>query len=121
MLKILVVTDASGFDELHRLLFENEGCEVVTLPDECKNYVDVLYVAYAERPDLIVTQSRFRRMDGYELCWRLKFDSLIGLTPIVTHVHPRDAEDFRRLVKHIIPMPAHPRDITKFVEGVLNP
>jgi putative two-component system response regulator len=52
-----------------------------------------LELARRERPDLILLDVNMPRMDGFEVCWRLKTDPLTRLIPIVLVTSLNDTDD----------------------------
>lgn len=119
MFKILVVMTDIDLEDLHSLLFEAEGHEVITIPYTHRSYEAIFAVACAEQPDLIVTQSQLNTMDGYELCKLLKIDPRTERIPIVVHVNYNEADDFRLLIKNILYAPSDADEILSVVNHVL--
>jgi CheY-like chemotaxis protein len=76
---ILLVDDDPNILRLLRLLVEREGYRVLTAPDGQV----ALAAAAIERPSLIVTDWMMPRVDGVELCRRLKGDSATAGIPVV--------------------------------------
>lgn len=76
---VLLVDDDPNILRPLRLLVEREGYRVLTAPDG----QDALAAAAIDRPNLIVTDWMMPRVDGVELCRRLKCDSATAGIPVV--------------------------------------
>jgi DNA-binding response OmpR family regulator len=76
---ILLVDDEPAILGAFQLLLEGEGYRVVT----ALNGETALAVAAAERPNLIITDWMMPRIDGVELCRRLRKDAQFAAVPIV--------------------------------------
>lgn len=76
---ILLVDDAPKILRPLQMLVEFEGYRVVTASDGAA----ALVVAAAQCPDVIVTDWMMPRIDGIELCRRLKSDCATVDTPVV--------------------------------------
>jgi two-component system, OmpR family, alkaline phosphatase synthesis response regulator PhoP len=76
---ILLVDDEEDLLELLQYALEREGFTVVTAQDGAEG----LRQAQLTRPDLIVLDIMMPRMDGIELCNRLREDAHLRLTPIL--------------------------------------
>jgi len=68
MPKILIVDDEEGIRMLYSMELEDEGYEVVTLPDG-KNF---LKVVDKERPDCIVLDIKMREYNGLDLLQQIR-------------------------------------------------
>ena len=77
--RILVVDDEPANVELLRRLMVGQGYEVVT----AANGELALEAVVRERPDLILLDVNMPKIDGLEVCRRLKRDSATRLIPIV--------------------------------------
>jgi DNA-binding response OmpR family regulator len=76
---ILVVDDEPPILELVRYTLEDEQIRVL----EAADGVQALEVAHAARPDLILLDVQMPRLDGLEVCRRLRADPTLGGTRIV--------------------------------------
>ena len=76
---ILVVDDEPPILELVRYTLEDEQIRVL----EAADGVQALQVAHAARPDLILLDVQMPRLDGLEVCRRLRADTALGGTRIV--------------------------------------
>lgn len=63
MAKVLIVDDEEGIRMLYRMELEDEGYDVVTLPDG-KNLMKIIK---KERPDCIVLDIKMREFNGLDL------------------------------------------------------
>jgi CheY-like chemotaxis protein len=79
MVKILVAEDERDIRELIALTLQFAGFEVVT----ATNGVEVVELAPAENPDLILMDVRMPRMTGYQACEALKQMPGLEDTPVV--------------------------------------
>ena len=68
--RVLVVGDATTVAELIRCNVVEEGCEVFSAGSDAEALERVREV----RPDVVVVDSRVPRLDGWEVCRRLKAD-----------------------------------------------
>jgi DNA-binding response OmpR family regulator len=68
MAKILIVDDEEGIRMLYSMELQDEGYEVITLPDGR----DLLQVVDAERPDCIVLDIKMREFNGLDLLQQLR-------------------------------------------------
>lgn len=76
---ILVVDDEPPILELVRYTLEDEQIRVL----EAADGVQALEVAHASRPDLILLDVQMPRLDGLEVCRRLRADTALDGTRIV--------------------------------------
>jgi len=77
--KVLVVDDVSANVELLRTLLTREGYSVVTAADG----VEALCRVEEEHPDLVLMDVRMPKLNGYEVCDRLKQNRTTRLIPVV--------------------------------------
>jgi CheY-like chemotaxis protein len=77
--KLLIVEDEEATRETWAEFFENAGYQVVQAGDG----QEALEVARAERPNLVLLDLRLPKLDGYQVCQRLKGDPLTSDTPII--------------------------------------
>jgi len=76
---VLIVDDSDEFRAFLARLLTDQGLDVHQATDG----EEALRLAFIERPWLIVTDTKMPRMDGFELCRRVRSHSLIGHTPVV--------------------------------------
>lgn len=77
--KILVVDDDPDIVEVVKIRLESDGFEVVTARDG----IEALEKVFKERPSLVILDITMPRMDGYELCQRLKVKEETKAIPII--------------------------------------
>lgn len=79
--RVLLIDDDADLLEIYTLALEELGCEVTTARDGQEG----LERALASSPDLIITDVRMPRMNGLELCQRLRADERSRATPLILH------------------------------------
>ncbi|HEX3559712.1 MAG TPA: response regulator [Pyrinomonadaceae bacterium] len=79
MKKILVVEDGEVERELMRMALEREGYSVVVAEDGVRGFE----LAFAERPDLIITDVWMPAADGVHLVRRVRSTPELSSTPIL--------------------------------------
>jgi putative two-component system response regulator len=77
--RVLVVDDSSANLDLLARLLAREGYEVLTASDG----VEAFPLVQGEKPDLVISDVRMPRCDGYALCRAIKSDTATRLTPVV--------------------------------------
>src|SRR5687767_14373865 len=77
--RILVVDDEPANVEVFRRLMTRLGYEVVT----ASNGKAALQSVARDRPDLVLLDVNMPDMDGFEVCRRLKGDTVTRLIPVV--------------------------------------
>ena len=90
--RILVVDDEPDLIAVLRMGLQMEGFEVLEAADGAAG----LERAQADKPDLIVLDLMLPKMDGYQVCRSLKFDSRYKSLPIFI-LSARPGEQDRRL------------------------
>jgi DNA-binding response OmpR family regulator len=78
MAKILVVEDERDIRELIEFALHHKGHEVLTSTDG----VSAWELVRAEQPDLVLLDVRMPRMDGYEVCRRIKRSEKLRHIPV---------------------------------------
>jgi CheY-like chemotaxis protein len=79
--KVLVVDDEADSLEIMRMILENEGYEVQTASDG----QEALSKISQQKLDLIFLDVKMPKLDGYELCRKLKRDPETTKIPVVMH------------------------------------
>jgi DNA-binding response OmpR family regulator len=79
MVKILIAEDARDIRDLVAFSLEHRGYEVIVTVDG----ESALEQVYSERPDLVLLDVRMPRIDGYEVCRRMKRDRALADIPVV--------------------------------------
>jgi CheY-like chemotaxis protein len=77
--KILIVEDEAATRETWAEFFENAGYAVVQAGDG----QEALEMARQELPSIILLDLRLPKLDGYQVCQRLKADPFTSQTPII--------------------------------------
>jgi DNA-binding response OmpR family regulator len=78
MAKILIAEDERDIRDLVAFTLRHLGHEVIVTVDG----ESALEQVYAERPDLVLLDVRMPRIDGYEVCRRIKDDRSLKETPV---------------------------------------
>lgn len=78
MAKILLVDDSTLMRKMARKVLEEDGHWVIEADDGEK----ALVMAEKHRPDLIFLDVVMPKMDGWEVCKRIKASDKLGRTPI---------------------------------------
>jgi DNA-binding response OmpR family regulator len=87
--RVLVVEDDQEIADVLRRSLRNEGYEVRTSADG----VDALDVAAGFVPDLVVLDLGLPRMDGIEVCQRLRADSDVPILMLTARAETEDRAD----------------------------
>jgi adenylate cyclase len=87
--RILVVDDNPNNVDILKVRLESHGYEIITAMDGA----DALSRALADSPDLILLDVMMPRVDGLEVCRRLKADRALPFTPIVIITAKSEAKD----------------------------
>ena len=94
--KVLVVDDLESNLRLLEQLLKAQGYEVLCAGDGD----EALTLVGLERPDVIVSDVRMPKRDGFELCRELKASPATRLTPIVLMTGSQEVEDRVRAIGH---------------------
>jgi adenylate cyclase len=87
--RVLVVDDTPANVRMLETRLRRDGYEVVVARDG----EEALVVAYATRPDLILLDIMMPKLDGIEVCRRLKADATFPFTPIIMVTAMADTKD----------------------------
>ena len=77
--KILIIDDEKEMVQLETMRLESHGYDVVVAYEGEAG----LALARSEKPDLIIVDIMLPKIDGYEVCRRLKIDSQCRSIPII--------------------------------------
>lgn len=77
--RLLIVEDESATRETWAEYFQNAGYQVLQASDGQEALESVRH----ERPDLLLLDVRLPRLDGYQVCQRLKSDPMTSHIPII--------------------------------------
>jgi two-component system alkaline phosphatase synthesis response regulator PhoP len=117
---ILLVDDEEDLLDLLQYALAREGYTVFTAADG----VEGLRIAQAERPDLVVLDIMMPRMDGIELCRRLREDAHLRLTPILMLTAKSDERDeiegLEAGADDYLPKPTSPNLLVSRVRALLR-
>lgn len=78
-MRVLLVDDTKTLLSLVQIYLMGWGFEFTTAADG----LDGLAKCQAESPDLVITDVRMPRMDGFELCAAIRADPACASTPVV--------------------------------------
>jgi two-component system alkaline phosphatase synthesis response regulator PhoP len=78
MAKILIAEDERDIRDLIAFSLRNAGHEVITTVDG----ESALEQVYTQRPDLVLLDVRMPRLDGYQVCRRIKQDRTLRKIPV---------------------------------------
>jgi CheY-like chemotaxis protein len=79
MIKILIAEDERDIRELVGITLEHNGYSVVSSADG----LSALEMTASEHPDLVLLDVRMPRLDGYEVCRRIKADPQLKHIPVI--------------------------------------
>ncbi len=117
MTNILLVDDEKNITELARIYLENEGFQVQAVYDGER----ALAAFRADSPDLIVLDLMLPRLDGYEVCKRIRAQSDVPIIMLTA----RD-EDVDKIVglelgaDDYLTKPFNPRELVARVKAILR-
>ena len=87
--RILIVDDEKGIQDIVSQALKRRGYETICASDG-DSALDLAFVAH---PDLIILDRMLPRMDGWEVCRRLKSNKETALIPIIMLTARRDEMD----------------------------
>ena len=117
--KILIVDDEKQLVSLVRLHMEMSGYEVLSASDG----EEALAVAKRDKPDLMILDLMLPKIDGWEVCKRLRTESKAGNIPVIMLTARSETEDklkgFECGADDYITKPFSPRELVARVKRVL--
>jgi len=117
--KILVVDDEKDLTALVSLHMKMAGYEVLS----ASNGEKALVVARQEKPDLIILDLMLPKIDGWEVCRRLRQDPEIKNVPVIMLTARAETEDklkgFEAGADDYVTKPFSPRELIARVKRVL--
>ena len=117
--KILIVDDEKQLVSLVSLHMKMSGYEVLS----AKDGEEALAIAREEAPDLIILDLMLPKMDGWEVCKRLRTESNIGDIPVIMLTARSEAGDklkgFECGADDYVTKPFSPRELVARVKRVL--
>jgi two-component system KDP operon response regulator KdpE len=84
--KILIVEDNPQLLEAVQRIFEKEGYRVITAGDGQEG----MRMVYAERPDLVILDVMMPRLDGWQVCQRIREMSDVPIILLTARVEEED-------------------------------
>jgi DNA-binding response OmpR family regulator len=118
-LRILIVEDTLDTRELLHFYFTQAQYTVSTAVDGLEG----LYMAKAEKPDLIITDVSMPNMDGVEMVKQIRADSEIANIPIIvfTAVSSSSEDELRQAgANRVFHKPFDFDEMQKIVRGLLG-
>ena len=119
MYRILIVDDEPNIVLALELLMKKEGYEVHTVDDGER----AVLAAKELRPDLILLDIMMPKMDGYEVCQRIRSDALLkDISIIMLTAKGREVEKAKGLAlgaDHYITKPFSTRQVVMKVKEIL--
>lgn len=117
--KILIVDDEKQLVSLVSLHMKMSGYEVLSAGDG----EEALAISKEEKPDLIILDLMLPKMDGWEVCKRLRTESKIGGIPVIMLTARSEAGDklkgFECGADDYVTKPFSPRELVARVKRVL--
>jgi len=117
--KILVVDDDEGTIRLVTAVLESKGYEVIDAFDG----LDALVKIKKDHPDLVVLDVMMPEINGYDVCYQLRFNKDFGKIPIVL-LTIRDQELDKTLGQRVnieyVPKPLDSKLLLKKVAQLLS-
>ncbi|MDX1530561.1 MAG: response regulator transcription factor [Rhodothermales bacterium] len=117
---VLLVDDEEDLLDLLSYTLEREGYTVVTAQDGAEGFK----LAQEARPDLVVLDIMMPKMDGIELCQRLREDARLRLTPILMLTAKSEEGDeivgLEAGADDYLPKPVSPRLLVSHVRALLR-
>ena len=117
--KILIVEDNLDMREVLHLYLKTEGFDVVTASDGREG----LYMARAEKPDLILTDIHMPELDGVSMVRELRTEPEIKDTPIIAITafgSQQQDEAIRAGADRAINKPTHFESLIDDINELLN-
>ena len=117
--RILIVDDDEESLKLIELMLQRHGYEVIL----AVTGQQALSRAQSDQPDLIILDIMMSAMDGYEVCRRLRHDSLTQSIPIVIFTAKTTVDDkvagFEAGANDYLTKPTHPAELVSRVKNAL--
>lgn len=109
--RILVADDTDSIRTLYRKLLATDGHEVIDVADG----EAALEAVHAHRPDVVLLDVTMPRLDGLQVCRRLKSDPATRLTPVVLVTGLSDLQDRIKGIEagadDFLSKPVHPLEL----------
>ncbi len=114
--KMLIVDDDADIVELLSMVLESPGRVLLTAYDG----QEALDVVHHERPDLVLTDVMMPRLDGRELCHRIKSDETLEDTKVVLITAVQDLNPAECGADGYVPKPFDMNRLAALVAGWLS-
>jgi CheY-like chemotaxis protein len=118
--RVLLVDDEPSILEIFSQYLELSGYQVITGVDG----EEALEKTRREKPDIIVLDIRMPKMDGWEVCERIKKDPSVCGIPVIfltAFDQVQDHERARRLcVQGYIAKPCHPSTLVQQIKNCMK-
>jgi len=119
-MKLLVVEDSRTQAEYLRHILENEGYRVVL----AVNGLEALEQIKIDRPAMVLSDILMPKMDGYELCKRIRSDTSIATIPVILVTQLFDPVDVIKGLEagadNFIIKPFEPQHVYSRIQSVLQ-
>jgi CheY-like chemotaxis protein len=121
MKSVLIVDDQKNIRELIKITLEFEDCQLT----EAESGDRAMEIVGDLRPDLILLDVMMPgRIDGYEVCRRVKSDPALAATPVVLLTARAQQADREAAVAagadHYLPKPFSPKQLLELVRQLLG-
>src|SRR5918996_4070966 len=80
-MKILIVDDVAANRRLLRAILENQSIDVI----EAEDGIEALEKLAQTRFDVVITDIQMPRLDGYQLCYRIRKDPKLSTIPFIIY------------------------------------
>jgi putative two-component system response regulator len=109
--RVLVVDDTPSIQALYKKLLSGNGHDVMAVADG----EAALVAVQSHQPDVIILDVGMPKLDGFEVCRRLKADPATRLTPVVLVTGLSDLSDRIRGIEagadEFLSKPVHPHEL----------
>ncbi|MDD5687788.1 MAG: response regulator [Elusimicrobia bacterium] len=120
MAKIIVADDDSAISELIEITLKNEGHNVIV----CNNGLDAYETALKEIPDLVILDVMMPKLNGYEVCEKLKDIPATRMIPVIMLTSMSQTKDKLTGLKlgadEYLVKPFDPYELATRVEGIIK-
>jgi DNA-binding response OmpR family regulator len=115
--KILLIEDDVEFLNLTKTWLQNAGYEVLTAEDG----IEGMRRVYSNRPDLVLLDANIPKMDGWEVCRRIRDMSDIPIVMVSVHSQKADRlKGFLLGADDYVPKPVDFQELLARVQAVLR-